>query len=634
MPTSTNGVRRAVLVLALVLAALVVPAAAFAAAPPPVPVPGAATGTPCPAHTRPVGQPEELTATGLQPKPPAEQMDARGGCVPLDEDGCRALGLRDHPLSTCVYATYKHKYCDADVLPLPGMEVYCENADREMTAWCKKNPGVAHCEAESKHSLGAALKNPGAAIADEGTSRLARTFASAAKWVLGEMAKTVLEGSVVDLDADGISDTLALMLQLSAVIATILLCVEVTRTCVSHEGKGIATAVTGLVEWGLSCAAMYTVTQTLIWAADDVSNWMIRSSGLTTDRFVARISGLFAGMDTVSEVGWLLVLGIVGCLVAGLMWIEFIFRHDALDLLVVAFPVSAAGAISEFTRQWAPTARKAVYSIVMIKPVVVITLLIGQGMVGAATTVTGVVGGLLVVGVGAVAWPVTARFMPFAGGGSSGGSVASGIIGAVGGTAASAIWGRGGGVPSGSGAAPPGPALARAVESDDADRRRADDGRRSSAGRAVMAGLMAAQGVKAGTELASGGLDAMAAHAGLGSGRDMGGSVNLPPSRSGEASASAGSPGTAGAAAAPAPRPAPAARSSAAHSGTAAAPPFPAAGTPRPPLARTAGAPAPPAPPHPGPTNVPADVPAAAAHPTPAPVPPLPADPPSGGEGP
>ncbi|MEU3558484.1 hypothetical protein [Kitasatospora sp. NPDC006786] len=634
MPISTSGLRRAVLVLVLLLAALAGPVAAFAAAPPPVPVSGATAGTPCPAHTRPVGQPEKLTAAGLQPKPPAEQMDARGGCVPLDKEGCRTLGLRDDPLSTCVYATFKHKYCDADLLPLPGMEVYCENADKEMATWCKENPGAAHCGTEPEGGLGAALKNPGAAIADEGTSRLARTFASAAKWVLGEMAKTVLEGSVVDLDADGISDTLALMLQLSAVIATILLCVEVTRTCVSHEGKGIATAVTGLVEWGLSCAAMYTVTQTLIWAADDVSNWMIRSSGLTTDQFVARVSGLFAGMDTVSEVGWLLVLGVVGSLVAGLMWIEFIFRHDALDLLVVAFPVSAAGAISEFTRQWAPTARKAVYSIVMIKPVVVITLLIGQGMVGAATTVTGVVGGLLVVGVGAVAWPVTARFMPFAGGGSSGGSVASGIIGAVGGTAASAIWGRGGGVPSGSGAAPPGPALARAVESDDADRRRADDGRRSSAGRAVMAGLMAAQGVKAGTELASGGLDAMAAHAGLGSGRDMGGSVNLPPSRSGEASAPAGSPGTARAPAAASTGPAPAARSSAAHSGTTAAPPLPAASTPRPPLARAAGAPAPPAAPQPGPTNGPTNGPTAAAHPTPAPVPPLPADPPSGGEGP
>ncbi|MFJ7911362.1 hypothetical protein [Kitasatospora sp. NPDC096204] len=630
MPTSTNGLRRAVLVLVLVLTALADPATAFAAAPPPVPVPGAAAGTPCPAHTRPVGQPEKPTATGLLPKPPAEQMDARGGCVPLDKEGCRTLGLRDDPLTTCVYATFKHKYCDADLLPLPGMEVYCENADKDMAAWCKENPGVAHCETEAEGGLAAALKNPGAAIADEGTSRLAHTFASAAKWVLGEMAKAVLEGSVVDLDADGISDTLALMLQLSAIIAVILLCVEVTRTCVSQEGKGIATAVTGLVEWALSCAAVYTVTQTLIWAADDVSTWMIRSSGLTTDQFVTRVTGLFAGMDAVSEVGWLLVLGVVGSLVAGLMWLEFVFRHDALDLLVVSFPVSAAGAISEFTRQWAPTARRAVYSIAMIKPVVVLTLLIGQGMVGAATTVTGVVGGLLVVGVGAVAWPIAGRFMPWSGGGNSGGSVASGIIGAVGGTAASAVWGRGGGVPSGSGAAPPGPALARAVESDDADRRRADDGRRSSAARAVMAGLMAAQGVKAGTELASGGLDAMAAHAGLSSGRDLGGSVNLPPSRSGENSAPAGPPGTAGAAAAPAPRPAPTARSSSAHSGTAAAPPLAAAATPRPPLARAAAAPAPPAPPQPGPTGVPA----AAAHPTPAPVPPRPTDPPPGGEGP
>ncbi|MGW3184450.1 hypothetical protein ACWDD9_34795 [Kitasatospora sp. NPDC001119] len=627
MPTSTSGLRRAVLVLVLLLAALAGPVAAFAAAPPPVPVPGATTGMPCPAHTRPVGQPEKLTATDLQPKPPAEQMDARGGCVPLDEDGCRALGLKDRPLATCVYATFKHTYCDADILPLPGMEVYCENADKEMAAWCKKNP-ASHCVAGAKQDLAAALKNPGAAIADEGTSRLAHTFSSAAKWVLGEMAKAVLEGSVVDLDADGISDTLALMLQLSAIIATILLCVEVTRTCVSHEGKGIATAVTGLVEWGLSCAAMYTVTQTLIWAADDVSTWMIRSSGQTTDQFVARISGLFAGMDAVSEIGWLLVLGVVGCLVAGLMWIEFIFRHDALDLLVVAFPVSAAGAISEFTRQWAPTARKAVYSIVMIKPVVVITLLIGEGMVGAATTVTGVVGGLLVVGVGAVAWPVTARFMPFAGGGSSGWSVAGGIIGAVGGTAASAIWGRGGGVPSGSGAAPPGPALARALESDDADRRKADGGPRSSASRAVMAGLMAAQGAKAGTELASGGLDAMAAHAGLSSGRDMGGSVNLPPSRSGEAAPPAGSPGTAGAPAAASPGRAPA-RSSTARPGTVTAPPVPAPGTPRPAPARPPQVPAPPAPPQPGPT----DVPTASTRPTPAPVQPLPADPPPGGEG-
>ncbi|GAA2836438.1 hypothetical protein [Kitasatospora aburaviensis] len=526
MRTSDSGLRRAFVLLAL-LAAVLLPAASAIAAPKPIPVPGATAGTACPQGTWPqAGDPSGLAANGM--KWPAELKDARGGCTPRSEQGCQALGQTGAALEKCVREVKEADCEDSALSWLPGSEDVCKDrVAEEMKERCKK-AGSTHCD--DAGGLAAALKDPISSAASAGFDSVSRKFAGAAKWLAEQIGKVLFDASAIDLDSDGVADLNGTMMRLSLTIAVILLCLQVTKTALTSDGGGFAVAAMGLVKWSLTSVAFYTVTQEAIWASDEISRWLVRTSSYENEAgFTLKLTAVFASLDGVTDTVLVFLVAFAACVVALALWLEMVFRHAALDILVATAPMSAVGALSESTKEWMPTARKATITLIAIKPVIVIIFLLGSQMFGQSKDLNGAVVGVLIIGLGGAAWPVVARFMPF-GGSGTGGSFMGGLLGAVGGTAASAMWSRGGGTPSGAGAVPPGAGLAQAMESNDsAGRTRAET--RSGSGRGVMAGLMAAQLAKAGTEQVSGGMAAMAAHAGLGSPQDMGGTISLPPSR-------------------------------------------------------------------------------------------------------
>ncbi|MFD0351867.1 hypothetical protein ACFQ0M_48610 [Kitasatospora aburaviensis] len=535
MRTSDSGLRRAFVLLAL-LAAVLLPAASAIAAPKPIPVPGATAGTACPQGTWPqAGDPSGLAANGM--KWPAELKDARGGCTPRSEQGCQALGQTGAALEKCVREVKEADCEDSALSWLPGSEDVCKDrVAEEMKERCKK-AGSTHCD--DAGGLAAALKDPISSAASAGFDSVSRKFAGAAKWLAEQIGKVLFDASAIDLDSDGVADLNGTMMRLSLTIAVILLCLQVTKTALTSDGGGFAVAAMGLVKWSLTSVAFYTVTQEAIWASDEISRWLVRTSSYENEAgFTLKLTAVFASLDGVTDTVLVFLVAFAACVVALALWLEMVFRHAALDILVATAPMSAVGALSESTKEWMPTARKATITLIAIKPVIVIIFLLGSQMFGQSKDLNGAVVGVLIIGLGGAAWPVVARFMPF-GGSGTGGSFMGGLLGAVGGTAASAMWSRGGGTPSGAGAVPPGAGLAQAMESNDsAGRTRAET--RSGSGRGVMAGLMAAQLAKAGTEQVSGGMAAMAAHAGLGSPRTWAG-----PSasrRAGEARPRAGKP--------------------------------------------------------------------------------------------
>ncbi|PJN21145.1 hypothetical protein CG736_34960 [Kitasatospora sp. CB02891] len=462
-----------------------------------------------------------------------ELKDARGGCVPKSEHGCQALGLAGAELEKCVREV-KEADCEGGAMSVvPGAEKLCKDGvDKQMKERCEKAGGT-HCD---DSGLVAALKDPIGTVTGEGFDGTSRKFATAAKWLAGQIGRLLFDASVIDLDSDGIADVNGPMMRLSLTVAMILLCLQVTKTCLTSDGNGFAVAATGLAKWVLTSLACYTVTQEAIWASDEISLWLISGSNYKTEAgFTLRLTQMFDSLDLVANTVVLFFIAGAACVVALALWFEMKFRHAALDLLVATSPMSAVGALSESTKEWMPAARKATITMILIKPTIVVIFLVGSQLVGQSKDLDGVVVGILVIGGGAVAWPILARFMPFSGSGA-GGSVMSGLLGAVGGTAASAMWNRGGGTPSGAGAVPPGQGLAQAMEANDSAGSNRSQAR-SGSSRAVMAGLMAAQLAKASSDQLSGGMAAMSAHAGLGQGQDMGGTLSLPPSRGGSAGA-------------------------------------------------------------------------------------------------
>lgn len=415
-------------------------------------------------------------------------------------------------------------------------------------------PGPLHAACSETNSVahvaGGAAKvvtDPAGAassLASAGFDAVAGKFGSAAASILQQLTKVFLHVSSIDLTTAGISgkDSLySLTWALSAMIAILLLLWQFAKLALTGQGQAGATAITGLVKWALICVATMAVTDTALKTTDAISNgiidWSYKEGGKKA--FEQHINDGFGKFFTTPQENTAIVFlfGVLAILVVLVLWGEMLLRQAALQVLLVVMPIVAAGSMMDATREWWPKARNAVISLILIKPIIVLIFVIGFRETGQSSDTQSFLVGLLTIVLGGLAWPSLARFMTFTTVGSGGG-LASGLLGAAGGTAGSMFM-YGGGVPSGAGAVGGGAGFTKAVESENdasvaagAGRARRSGVASGAAGAAsgglLTAAAMGAQAAKAGKEMAEGGMEAMAAHADLGPGKDMGGQVNVP----------------------------------------------------------------------------------------------------------
>ncbi|MEU5608100.1 hypothetical protein ACI2L4_01130 [Streptomyces sparsogenes] len=409
------------------------------------------------------------------------------------------------------------------------------------------------------------IKDPAKTIATAAFDAVAGNFAIAASEILSGLTDMFLNFSTIRLEKTGINGPYdpgdpdgsdrpdekgpyQLTWALSALVALLLLIWQFTKVGISGDGSSAATAIIGLAKWAVICVAALAVTQAALGASDEVSRWMIEeyNEDIGKGAFQEKMETLFR-IGGWKNTALIMIFGILAALASVVLWGEMLLRQAAIVVLVCCIPISAAGGIMDSTKEWWPKARNALISLILIKPVVVLIFVIGFATTGRSTEPKDVMVGLLTIVLGAFAWPALAKFMTFTSVGSGGG-LASGLLGAVGGTAGS-MFGYGGGTPSGAGAVGGGRAFTQALQSEnDSNVAQAAAGGRGGRfgglGKLGAAGL-ALQGAKAGKELLEGGMEAMAAHADLGPGKDMGGQVNVPPGAGGDgggASAPASTP--------------------------------------------------------------------------------------------
>ncbi|WP_225844927.1 hypothetical protein [Streptomyces sp. HPF1205] len=440
------------------------------------------------------------------------------------------------------------KQCQAHT-ELFDTNAVCRWWQKGVDGGCKVNNGVLGSVCNGIEGAGHAAKkaydvakDPAGAIASAGFDAVARKFGSAATAILGQLMPAFLHVSTIDLRHAGISSTYSLTWALSATVAVLLLLWQFTKLALTGQGAAAATAITGLAKWALICIAALAVTQTALTASDEVSDAIISSYYADGKKdFQRRINNAFGHFFTTPQENTAMVFlfAVLAILVVLVLWGEMLLRQAALQVLLVVMPVVTAGSMMDGTKEWWPKARNAVVSLVLVKPVVVLIFVIGFRETGQSADLRPFLVGLLTILLGALAWPSLAKFMTFTSVGSGGG-LASGLLGAAGGTAGSMFMfgGRtGGGVPSGAGAIGGGQAFTKAVEAEnDAWARGAartpGAGRAASSASGMLAAVAAvAQAAKAGKEMAEGGMEAMAAHADLGTGKDMGGQVTVPAAR-------------------------------------------------------------------------------------------------------
>ncbi|ATL88788.1 hypothetical protein SMALA_8642 (plasmid) [Streptomyces malaysiensis subsp. malaysiensis] len=408
---------------------------------------------------------------------------------------------------------------------------------------CKGIDGIS----DGARKADKAITHPVDTLASAAFDAVAGKFGDAAVKILNDLTSMFLKVSTIRLQDTGILDVYSITWALSSLVALLLLIWQFGRAGISGEGSSVAQGVTGLAKWMVICAASLAVTQAALGAADEISNWIIDIYGKGDGQaaFKERMNAAFA-FGGLQNTALILLMGILAALLSLILWFEMILRQVAIQILVASLPIAAAGGIMRSTQEWLPKARNAVIALILVKPIIVLIFVIGFTTTGEAKTLRDVVVGIVTIATGAVAWPALAKFFTFTSVGSGGG-MASGLLSAAGGTAGS-MFGYGGGMPSGPGAAGGGRNYTQAMQSETDStvaQSRAGGGGRGGrfAGMGKLgAAAMALQGAKAGKEVLEGGMGAMAAHADLDSGKDMGGQINIPPRRGESGQSDTGAP--------------------------------------------------------------------------------------------
>ncbi|WP_194904787.1 hypothetical protein [Catenulispora rubra] len=270
---------------------------------------------------------------------------------------------------------------------------------------------------------------------------ICKDFAKSAAQLLGAFAKAFVAIPNVDLASGGVKSVYGISMGLAAVIAALLLFVQIIRTAVTHDGNALAQGIVGVGKAAMAFLLTLTIAGTALTAADELSAFIVKQSFGSTQALSDKISHLVTWNDGMSA-SLLLIFAILGILLVVVLWFELLLRNAAFAVLVASSPIAASGQVSEATRAWWSKMVAAAIQLLVLKPIIALVFALGLSMTGDSKDIETMLVGMLVLLMAAVAWPAVARFFSFAsvqvGGGAglgallgfAAGQMASGTVGA------------------------------------------------------------------------------------------------------------------------------------------------------------------------------------------------------------
>jgi hypothetical protein len=259
----------------------------------------------------------------------------------------------------------------------------------------------------------------------------------------------------LNLEAAGIAGPYAISFVIGSAVAALLIFGQVIRTLWTRDGTGIAQALTGTAKAVLAWLMTGTVATAALAASDEIARFIVTAEFGSQAGFARKLgavvnwSGIGNPLEQAASAGaLLLVIGLIGILLVVALWFELLLRNAAIAILIAVSPIAAAGQVSDTTKTWWSRTVSATVQLIILKPVIALVFAVGFGMAGDSAGVTGILQGLLVLGLAAFAWPVIARFFTFATI-----QAADSGLGALLGFAAGTLASRGGG--SGTAGVPP-----------------------------------------------------------------------------------------------------------------------------------------------------------------------------------
>lgn len=291
---------------------------------------------------------------------------------------------------------------------------------------------------------GDAISSVVGGAASSAWNAICKDFAKSAAQLLGSFAKAFVAIPNVDLASGGVKSVYGISMGIAAVVAALLLFVQIIRTAVTHDGNALAQGIVGVGKAAMAFLLTLGIAGTALTAADELSSFIVKASFGSTQALSDKISHLVAWDDSMSA-SLLLIFAILGILLVVVLWFELLLCNAAIAVLVASSPIAASGQVSEATKSWWSKMVAAVAQLISLKPIIALVFALGFSMTGNSQDVETMLVGMLVLLMAAVAWPAVARFFSFASVQVGGGAGLGAILGFAAGQMASGA----GGAPTG-----------------------------------------------------------------------------------------------------------------------------------------------------------------------------------------
>lgn len=272
-----------------------------------------------------------------------------------------------------------------------------------------------------KDPLGCAGSHLSGAVANTAVpaawDEICKTFVDAASQLLAAFGRSFAAIPDINPEDPGLSKAYAVTLSIAAAVAVLIVIVQIARTAITHDGKPLAQAATGVVKTVVVWMATASVATAALWASDDLTRLIVRRTFGSQANLAVRLGAAVnwaqvaqkPGQEAVG-VSLLLILAIIGILLTAVLWLELLFRNAALGLLIVGSTIAAAGQISEKTETWWSRLIAAGAQLIILKPVIALVFMIGFSTAGNSSGIENVLAGILDLAMAAFSWPIIARF--------------------------------------------------------------------------------------------------------------------------------------------------------------------------------------------------------------------------------
>ena len=271
--------------------------------------------------------------------------------------------------------------------------------------------------------LGCLSSAAGSGASDAATSAwdsVCKSFADAAAELLKAFGQAFAALPTLNLESAGISSTYGISLSVGAIVAALLVFAGVIRTAWTHDGSGIAQAVTGVGKAILAWMLTAAVATAALEASDEITRLVVSQSFGSQQALANRLATIVNWAEVTGDPGQavlggslLLVFALIGIVLVIVLWFELLLRNAAIAVLVATSPIAAAGQASEATKAWWLRTGSATAQLIILKPVIALVFAVGFGMAGTSDGVESLLEGLLVLALAAFSWPVIARFFTF-----------------------------------------------------------------------------------------------------------------------------------------------------------------------------------------------------------------------------